>query len=94
MKVDVIIPVYGPGNRLLELFDQLGHQTVPVDRLIVMNTEKSLWDKWTETLEPGRLPGKSLRVPCDGKGREFDHGTTRDAGIGTLRCGCLCLHDP
>ena len=49
MKVDVIIPVYGPGNRLLELFDQLGHQTVPVERLIVMNTEKSLWDKWTET---------------------------------------------
>ena len=39
MKVDVIIPVYGPGNRLLELFDQLGHQTVPVDGLIVMNTE-------------------------------------------------------
>ena len=22
MKVDVIIPVYGPGNRLLELFDR------------------------------------------------------------------------
>ena len=56
MKVDVIIPVYGPGNRLLELFDRLGRQTVPVDRLIIMNTEKYLWDKWTETLEPGRLP--------------------------------------
>ena len=28
MKVDVIIPVYGPGNRLLELFDRLGRQTV------------------------------------------------------------------
>ena len=40
MKVDVIIPVYGPGNRLLELFDRLGRQTVPVDRLIIMNTEK------------------------------------------------------
>ena len=52
MKVDVIIPVYGPGNRLLELFDRLGRQTVPVNRLIIMNTEESLWDKWTETLEP------------------------------------------
>ena len=52
MKVDVIIPVYGPGNRLLELFDRLGRQTVPVDRLIIMNTEKYLWDKWTETLDP------------------------------------------
>ena len=60
MKVDVIIPVYGPGNRLLELFDRLGRQTVPVDRLIIMNTEKYLWDKWT-----GKTPGKSLRVPCD-----------------------------
>ena len=48
MKVDVIIPVYGPGNRLLELFDRLGRQTVPVDRLIIMNTEKYLWDKWTD----------------------------------------------
>ena len=45
MKVDVIIPVYGPGNRLLELFDRLERQTVPVNRLIIMNTEKSLWDK-------------------------------------------------
>ena len=26
MKVDVIIPVYGPGNRLLELFDRLGRE--------------------------------------------------------------------
>ena len=64
MKVDVIIPVYGPGNRLLELFDRLGRQTVPVDRLIIMNTEKYLWDKWAETLEPGRLPRRSGRGEC------------------------------
>ena len=57
MKVDLIIPVYGPGNRLLELFDRLEHQTVPVNRLIIMNTEKSLWDRWAKTLKPGRLQG-------------------------------------
>ena len=50
---------------MLELFDRLGRQTVPVDRLIIMNTEKYLWDKWTETLGTGKTPGKSLRVPCD-----------------------------
>ena len=93
MKVDVIIPVYGPGNRLLELFDQLGHQTVPVDRLIVMNIEKSLWDKWTETLEPGRLP-ENLSVYHVTK-EEFDHGATRDAGIGHSDADvCVCMtHD-
>ena len=93
MKVDVIIPVYGPGNRLLELFDQLGHQTVPVDRLIIMNTEKYLWDKWTETLEPGRLP-ENLSVYHVTK-EEFDHGATRDAGIGHSDADvCVCMtHD-
>ena len=79
MKVDVIIPVYGPGNRLLELFDRLGRQTVPVDRLIIMNTEKYLWDKWTETLEPGRLP-ENLSVYHVTK-EEFDHGATRNRGM-------------
>ena len=93
MKVDVIIPVYGPGNRVLELFDQLGHQTVPVDRLIVMNTEKSLWDKWTETLEPGRLP-ENLSVYHVTK-EEFDHGATRNAGIEHSDADvCVCMtHD-
>ena len=93
MKVDVIIPVYGPGNRLLELFDRLGRQTVPVDRLIIMNTEKYLWDKWTETLEPGRLP-ENLSVYHVTK-EEFDHGATRDAGIGHSDADvCVCMtHD-
>ena len=93
MKVDVIIPVYGPGNRLLELFDRLGHQTVPVDRLIVMNTEKSLWDKWTETLEPGKLP-ENLSVYHVTK-EEFDHGATRNAGIEHSDADvCVCMtHD-
>lgn len=90
MKVDVIIPVYGPGNRLLELFDRLGRQTVPVDRLIIMNTEKYLWDKWTETLEPGRLP-ENLSVYHVTK-EEFDHGATRDAGIGHSDADvCVCM---
>ena len=93
MKVDVIIPVYGPGNRLLELFDRLERQTVPVNRLIIMNTEKYLWDKWTETLEPGRLP-ENLSVYHVTK-EEFDHGATRDAGIGHSDADvCVCMtHD-
>ncbi len=93
MKVDVIIPVYGPGNRLLELFDRLGNQTVPVDRLIIMNTEKSLWDKWEKTLEPGRLP-ENLSVYHVTK-EEFDHGATRNAGIENSDADvCVCMtHD-
>ena len=91
MKVDVIIPVYGPGNRLLELFDRLGRQTVPVDRLIIMNTEKYLGISGPETLEP-ELP-ENLSVYHVTK-EEFDHGATRDAGIRHSDADVCVSHDP
>lgn len=48
MKIDVIIPVYKPGNRLREIFRRLEAQTQPVNRIIIMNTEKAYWDRWVE----------------------------------------------
>ena len=41
MKVDVIIPVYRPGARFLEMLRRLSKQTRPVNRFIIMNTEKT-----------------------------------------------------
>ena len=39
MKIDVIIPVYKPGPELFALLDKLENQTVPVQKIILMNTE-------------------------------------------------------
>lgn len=79
MKIDVIIPVYRPGGELLSLLDRLEHQTVPVQNIILMNTEKMYFD---------RLPGSeglSDRYPnvkvWHLSKEEFDHGGTRHRGV-------------
>ena len=51
MKIDVIIPVYKPGKELFELIDRLEKQTVPVNRIILMNTE----EKYLEQLVYGSV---------------------------------------
>lgn len=43
MTLDVIIPLYNPGSELFELLDALERQTVSVQNIILMNTEKSSW---------------------------------------------------
>lgn len=79
MKVDVIIPVYRPGARFLEMLRRLSKQTLPVNRFIIMNTEKDLWENWVQTLPENSLP-ENLSVFHVTK-EQFDHGATRDAGI-------------
>ena len=93
MKVDVIIPVYRPGARFLEMLRRLSAQTRAVNRFIIMNTEKSLWDEWFEKLPAGSLP-EHLSVFHVTK-EEFDHGATRDAGIMESDADvCVCMtHD-
>ena len=93
MKVDVIIPVYRPGKRFLELLRRLMKQTRPVNRFIIMNTEKTLWDDWMKTISEDSLP-KNLSVFHVTK-EEFDHGATRDAGIMESDADvCICMtHD-
>lgn len=92
-KVDVIIPVYRPGKRFGELLRRLSVQTQPVNRFIIMNTEKQYWDAWASGEGKDLLP-KNLSVFHVTK-EEFDHGATRNAGIeksdGEI---CVCMtHD-
>lgn len=78
MKTDVIIPVYKPGKRLGEIFKRLNAQTLPVNRIIVMNTEKEYWDRWVEEESPALPENLDIfHVTKD----EFDHGATRNDGI-------------
>ena len=45
MKVDVIIPVYMPDRSFFELIEKLETQSVPVNQIIIMNTEEKYFDK-------------------------------------------------
>ena len=64
IRADVIIPVYRPTEKFLRLLEMLDRQTQAVKKIIVVNTEKALWDAFpgTKGLQD-RYP--SVRgVPC------------------------------
>lgn len=43
VKIDVIIPAYRPGEEFEKLLERLSAQKYPINRIIVMNTEKKFW---------------------------------------------------
>jgi len=79
MTIDVIIPVYKPDKTLLTLLDLLGEQSKPIQKIILMNTEKSLMEAF--------VPEQELLKRYDNVSvfhvskAEFDHGKTRHEGI-------------
>lgn len=79
MKIDVIIPLYKPGEELFALLDNLENQTMPVQNVILMNTEEKYFDqlvygtKFSERYKNVKVYHLSRR--------EFDHGGTRHAGV-------------
>lgn len=79
MDIDVIIPLYKPGQELYTLLDRLQQQSVPVRNIILMNTE----EKYFEQLIYGsrRMDQyRNVKVYHVSK-REFDHGKTRHMGV-------------
>ena len=68
--VDVIIPAYHPGKEFATLIKRQEKQSVPIHRIIVMNTEESMWNKEWEKLSDV-MEIHHLAKP------EFDHGGTR-----------------
>lgn len=78
-KVDVIITTYKPDQRFLKLVDKLEHQTIPVHRIIVMNTEQKYFDRLTYGTSFSKY--KNVLVKHVSK-REFNHGKTRNKGVG------------
>ena len=79
MKIDVIIPTYRPGEELFQLLDRLKEQSLPVNRVILMNTEKSFFKKLTKGTDfYARYPFvTTYHLPK----KEFDHGKTRRIGV-------------
>ena len=68
--VDVIIPAYHPGKEFATLIKRLEKQSVPIHRIIVMNTEESMWTKEWEKLSD------VMEIHHLAKS-DFDHGGTR-----------------
>ena len=78
-KVDVIIPTYKPDQKFLDLMEKLAHQTVPIQKIIIMNTEQKYFDRLTYGTSFSKKY-KNVVVKHLSK-REFDHGRTRNSGV-------------
>lgn len=78
MLIDVLIPTYKPDDTFKKLVALLERQTMPVNRIIVMNTE----EKYMEALHVGTrflADHKKLSIHHLSR-KEFDHGKTRNRG--------------
>lgn len=79
MKIDVIIPLYKPGKELFTLLDSLKQQTLPIQNIILMNTEEKYFEELTYG-KPFADKHRNVKVFHLSK-REFDHGKTRHIGV-------------
>ena len=78
-KVDIIIPAYKPDQKFIELIRRLEKQSVPVNQIIVMNTEQKYFDRLIYGT-PFLKDYHNITVKHISK-REFDHGRTRNDGV-------------
>ena len=69
-EIDVVIPVYRPGEELRTLLLRLLRQTVKPAQILLVNTEQELFD---ERLVQGLGPVRVVHISK----KEFDHGGTR-----------------
>lgn len=90
VTVDVIIPVYKPGEQLKELFLRLLSQDMPIQRIIIVNTEKKYWKE--EPYRPMFQDKETVLSVYHVSKEEFDHGGTRHMGILKSNAKiCLCM---
>lgn len=77
--IDVIIPAYRPDDKFYKLLLSLKRQTIPARRIIVYNTEESLFTPFAVKYDLAEeFP--NLQVFHHDK-KEFDHGRTRNLGV-------------
>lgn len=78
MEIDVIIPVYKPDSRLFTLIEGLESQTLPVRRILLVNTERKYFQRLVQGSD---FPEKHEKVAVLHISKaEFDHGGTRNLG--------------
>lgn len=75
MKIDVIIPVYRPTEKLNKVLYGLSRQTYLPERIILLHTRDGI--KLDVSACKDRVSVTEIPIPE----KEFDHGRTRDLGI-------------
>lgn len=78
-ETDIIIPVYRPGPEFAELIERLERQSVPVHRILLVNTERKYWEKFVRE-NPHWKSRDNVEVRHISK-EEFDHGKTRHEAV-------------
>ena len=78
-RVDVIIPTYKPEKSFFKLIEMLSKQTVPIEKIILMNTEERYFDQLIYGTK-FKEKYKNVEIYHHSK-REFDHGNTRNRGV-------------
>jgi rhamnosyltransferase len=75
MTIDVVIPLFRPGEEFVTLIRLLKKQTLSINRIILVNTEKALYDEFA-----GRVSFDASEYGaevCHITAKEFDHAGTR-----------------
>lgn len=74
-KVDVIIPIYAPDEKLNRLLAQLEQQTVAVNKLILIDSDEASFQAFFKDKEIWKKKDQLIlkHIPNE----EFDHGNTR-----------------
>ena len=80
MKVDVIVPVYRPGQELFALIEQLRMQTVEIGKIIIMNTGETIFGSPEEDKRFCDTYGALVEIHYIAR-ESFDHGGTRRLGV-------------
>ncbi len=76
MKIDVIIPVYKPGEELFSLLDRLLQQTCKPEHIYLVNTEKQYFEHLISESDFVKKYAETVSLTHIGR-EEFDHGKTR-----------------
>lgn len=80
IRTDVIIPIYKPGRELFALLDRLKEQTMPIHKIILMNTGREHFDSLIKEEEfAKRYPDAEVHHL---EKADFDHGGTRHEATG------------
>ena len=90
-NVNVVIPVYNPDDKLIQIAQMLNKQTVPVSKLILMVTCVSSNGELSYLPKTDRILTEVTRICAEGPSNlqleirkvaasEFDHGNTRRQG--------------
>lgn len=86
MKIDVIIPVYEPTEKLKKLLRALVMQTVRPVQIMLVHTEDGQDISYAKEL-CGEIPVKGIKV----RKADFDHGGTRDMAIRKVQSEIVLL---